>query len=48
MPAILNTHTTVSQINIATQKATVKAKYQTLITGVESDLKDLDSFLLNR
>jgi hypothetical protein len=47
MPQIINTDTTLSQVNIAAQKAKLLASYQALIATITSDLTDTASFVMN-
>jgi hypothetical protein len=47
MPKTINTSTTLSQINIAAQKAKIIASYQALINTINSDLSDTPSFVVN-
>ncbi len=47
MPQILTTDTTLSQVNIAAQKAKIIANYQALISAITSDLPDTPSFFIN-
>jgi hypothetical protein len=44
----INTNTTVSQINIATQKAAVEAEYKALVFAIGTELGDVQSFLINK
>jgi hypothetical protein len=46
MPTIINTNTTISQVNIATQKATEEAEYQALLNGINSELGDVPTFVI--
>ena len=46
MPQIINTNTTLSQVNIAEQKAKIIATYQAVITGINTDLGDTTTFLI--
>ncbi len=39
--------TTLSTINIATQKTTIEAEYKTLINGINTELAGVDSFVIN-
>jgi len=48
MPTVINTNTTISQINISMQKAAVEAEYKALVTGIDSELTGVDSFLINQ
>lgn len=47
MPQILNTNTTLSQVNIAAQKAKIIANFQALVDAITSDLTDTPSFVIN-
>jgi hypothetical protein len=42
----VNTNTTISQVNIAAQKATILATYQALITGLNDAPADLQSYVI--
>jgi hypothetical protein len=46
MPTVVNTNTTIGQVNIASQKATVLATYQALITGLNEAPADLQSLVI--
>jgi hypothetical protein len=46
MPQIINTHTTISQVNIAEQKAKLIATYQAVINGINTELSDTTTFIL--
>jgi hypothetical protein len=41
------TNTTISQVNIASQKVTVEAQYKALVTGLNEELPDVQSFVIN-
>lgn len=45
MPQIVNTNTTLSQVNIAEQKAKLIATYQAVISGISAELGDTTTFL---
>ena len=47
MPQIVTTSTTLSQVNIAAQKAKIIANYQALFDAITSDLTDTPSFVIN-
>jgi hypothetical protein len=47
MPQVINTNTTLSQVNIAAQKAKIIASYQALINTITSDLTDTPSFVID-
>jgi hypothetical protein len=47
MPAVINSNTTLSKINIAAQKADAEAQWKTLAQGIASDLGDVASFVIN-
>jgi hypothetical protein len=46
MATTINTNTTLSQITIAEQKATIVASYQAVITGLNDGPSDLTSFII--
>jgi hypothetical protein len=46
MPQIINSNTTLSQVNIASQKAKLIASYQAVIDGINGELGDTTSFLI--
>ena len=47
MPQIINTDTTLSQVNVVAQKAKLLASYQALIGAITSDLTDTPSFIIS-
>jgi hypothetical protein len=47
MPQIINTDTTLSQVDITALKAKLIASYQALIGTISSDLTDTPSFVIN-
>jgi hypothetical protein len=47
MPQIINTNTTLTQVNIAEQKAKIIATYQAMINGINAELGNTTTFLLS-
>lgn len=48
MPTVINTNTTVSQINISTQKATIEAEFKALVVGLQTELAGVSSFVVRK
>ncbi len=46
MPQILNTNTTLTQVQIAAQKAKIVATYQALVDGINAQLADTTTFVI--
>src|SRR5258708_20296703 len=48
MATTINTNTTLSKVNIASQKAAIEAEYKALLKGIQTELNDVTSFLINQ
>jgi hypothetical protein len=46
MPQVINTNTTLTQVQIAAQKAKIVATYQALVDGINAQLGDTATFLI--
>jgi hypothetical protein len=46
MPQIINTSTTINQVQIAAQTAKIIATYQALVDGINAQLADTTTFLI--
>src|SRR5258708_13072153 len=48
MATTINTNTTLSKVNIASQKAAIEAEYKALLKGIQTELNDVTSFMINQ
>jgi hypothetical protein len=47
MATTTTTNVTVSQVNIASQRATVEAQFKALVNGIKTELANVDSFVIS-